>query len=154
MCPSTHSPTAARRHRREPVKLPQLDRIIAQLQRLRCIHWAAPIFILLERFAGLEELIDQDADFPEASIVQVLEQFSTGMPITTDNEIADALSQLNCFTYRVKSPVALWNPLEQSYVLFCAEAKDHVVVYQIDTEHPAPATIRKWLIDCIQNRGA
>jgi hypothetical protein len=133
-----------------PVKLPHLDRVIPLLIKLDAVRWTAPVFLLLDRFAGIDDLIDSDDDLPEESIVQALGQLSEAVD---DDTIATALSHLNCFTYRAKSPSGLWNPLEQSYRKFYAEAGGHVLVYQWDSEHPDPAIIQKWLIGCVNSRG-
>lgn len=102
------------------------------------------MFLLLERFSGLEEMIDRDEDIPSNAIQMILAALSPGV---TDESIADALSRMNCFTYRAKSPVSLWNPLEQSFVVFGHAHKGHVRVFQWDCEYPAPELIRVWLLE-------
>lgn len=131
------------------LKLFSLDRLIPLLRDLNAIRWVRPIFVLIERFAGLEEYFDNDEDIPQNAIAKALVKFGVS---PTDEQIADALSRLDCFTYRAKSPTVLWNPLEQSFQTFLADHKGHVRIFQWDVEHPEPAIIKDWLLGQVDKR--
>ena len=127
------------------MRCPDFDKILPQLQRIGAMKWVAPIFLLLERFAGLEELIDRDEDIPINELQRILDRMPKS---ATDGVIADALSRMNCFTYRVKSPTSkLWNPLEQSYASFVHAHRGHVRVFQWNCEHPDPTVTQAWLLE-------
>ncbi len=133
-----------------PMKCPDFHLIVPLLQRIGATKWIPITFVLLERFAGLEELIDQDEDFPCNSLRTILER----LPLDSADEIiAAALSRMNCFTYRAKSPISLWNPLEQSFAAFAHAHKGHVRVFQWDREHPEPNVIQAWLLEQIASHG-
>lgn len=118
--------------------------VVPLLKRIDATKWIPVIFLLLERFAGLAEMIDRDEDIPSNAVQMILASLPPGV---TDESIADALSRMNCFTYRAKSPVSLWNPLEQPFVAFVHAHKGHVRVFQWDSEYPDPKQIRAWLLE-------
>jgi len=118
--------------------------VVPLLSRINATKWIPVIFLLLERFAGLAEMIDRDEDIPSNAIQTILAALPQGV---TDESIADTLSRMNCFTYRAKSPVSLWNPLEQHFVAFAHAHKGHVRVFQWDSEYPDPEQIRTWLLE-------
>lgn len=127
-----------------PLKQFELERLIPMLSGLDAMRWVGPIFILIERFAGLEDYLDYDEDIPQHAIAVVLAGFDVP---PTDDQIADALSRLDCWTYRAQSPNAqLWNPLGQSFQAFLADHRGYVRVFQWDVEHPEPAIIKGWLL--------
>lgn len=129
------------------MKIPQhgLNMILPVLLKRNMLYWSKPIFLLLERFAGIEELFDHEDDVPANAILRVLKRDD----VITDDELADAISRLDCFTYRAKNPKnEVWNPLDCNYWQFEADANGHVRVFQWDTEYPEPAVIKKWLLDC------
>lgn len=132
------------------MKCPDFHLIVPLLQRLGAEKWIPVTFILLERFAGLEELIDQDEDFPCNSLRAILERLPGD---STDISIANALSRMNCFTYRARSPISMWNPLEQSFASFVHDHKGHVRVFQWDREHPEPNVIQAWLLEQVASHG-
>jgi len=129
---------------------PDSSRISLLLSALGAARWIKPIRALIEHFDGLDDYFDSADDIPKRAIAQVLGSLEHPL---TDEQIADALSHLDCFTYRVKSPSALWNPLEQSFQEFCAEHNDHVQIFQWDVEYPEPAVIKKWLLGQINTDG-
>lgn len=118
--------------------------VVPLLQRVGATKWMPVMFLLMERFAGLDEMIDRDEDIPSNAIQMILASLPQRV---TDESIADAFSRMNCFTYRAKSPVSLWNPLEQSFSAFVRAHKEHVRVFQWDSEYPAPELIRAWLLE-------
>lgn len=117
------------------------ERIFSLLRILGAAQWIPPVRTLIERFAG---------DLPKNAIARMLGALESPL---ADEQIADALSHLDCFTYRVKSPSALWNPLEQSFQEFCAEHNDHVKIFRWDAEHPGSAVIKEWLLGQINAHG-
>lgn len=123
------------------------ERIFSLLRILGAAQWIPPVRTLIERFAGFDEYFDSARDIPSNAIARVFGDLESPL---ADEQIADALSRLDCFTYRVKSPGALWNPLEQSFQGFCAEHNDHVQIFRWDAEHPGSAVIKEWLLGQIK----
>lgn len=108
-------------------------------------RWLSVIDRLLERFAGIEQIIERiEEDDPMAVMVTII----NAVCAMKDTHAAEAhlkqrLAHLPLFHYRATGPGEPWDPLEESLEAF--KARGRPGFWEDPTPYPEPSVVEAWL---------
>lgn len=116
-------------------------------------HWTAVLSVWLDRYTGLDRLVDHPDLQPIACVMELLNSYATDA-IPQDDDFATDLSKLDFLTYRCRldraaiglTATAPWEPLRESLIDY---AFMPLQVIRKATETPAPEDTRSWLLNTL-----
>lgn len=99
-----------------------LRQITALLTLCGLRHWRDVLLQWIGHYVGLEGVVDDDSEGPQAAVIRLLRDINTSNLHPTDREFSDYLSELAFTHYRVRRVKngfmfrmrELWEPLQQS----------------------------------------
>jgi hypothetical protein len=83
-------------------------------------HWREVLIQFLERYAGLERVVDDDREGPQAAVIHLLRDLSANDLRPSDREFSSFIAELAFLSYRVRrarptftfETADLWQPLQ------------------------------------------
>lgn len=108
-------------------------------------HWLTVIDFLLQRFAGIERVMERrEEDDPMAVMVTIINEVSAMTDVqAAEAHLRQSLAHLPLFHYRAMHPGEPWDPIEGSLEEF--KARGTPSFWEDPKSYPEPDMIERWL---------
>ena len=124
--------------------------IAERFERQHAPRWTAVVFSWLARYEGIHHCyFPEDGLSPAAEVLQCL----TALPSSsTDEDIAEALSNLEFLSWRVRHPVTQkrWDPFASTFQEFMGDTSPDC--WQWEGAYPSTPAIAEWLLGQLPSR--
>lgn len=114
-------------------------------EKHQLLEQVAPVVgVLLQRFSGLESVIEEPSEMPEPLIQGTIQRMING----DDEKIIEALSELPLFKYRVAAlpSMDIWDPRHECYADFIHRNEGATIRWWTECASSIPEPqIKEWL---------